>query len=559
MTNGGTTLTIKTTDTADANFTYKLERNYTPNTAYPSSSTWTVAVYTYNGSTLVETKTYSYTWTIADWDLDAYYPGGSYSVQAYNDVVSALSNDTAVAGYSKINVIASSANAYARHNATVASRVVTFQDGRTVSGANDTNHISNVISTAGSYSFTYTITDSRGLSKQYSGSYTVINSSAPTLNTFTCFRGDSSGNVSDSGTYIWILTVGSCDSLNGHNYFVTKAKIDSGSEVTLTDSRWTYLTSSASPQSTYVVTVTIADLLRSTTYTKTIQSEDIPLVIREGGKGVGIGSYCEGEGLISVGYQFSGAIKSKGDRIFGTCNLIDQNGLEQGGLDTTYGADYTTTAALRTPDYISIKPNTTYSISWIYPSGNMSARYYDSSKNFIGIGGVFTSSPSTFNTPSNCYYIRFELWHGSDTVPSDASGWQLEKGSPSTYVPFALDNVELTEKILRSPEISVGGNLSMSQYVIDTGFTVTLSKGWWAINALCAYQNSKPLIVSLMQYEGGFWRQLVRNDMIDIPNVQFLIASCVVNVTGATSTIHLFTKYEIAATNWCGIYAKKLV
>ena len=454
MTSGNTTLTIKTTDTADANFTYKLDRDYTPNTAYPSSSTWTVAVYTYNGATLVETKTYSYTWTIADWDLDAYYPYASYSVQAYNDVVSALGTDTAVAGYSKINVVASLSNAHGVHNATIASRVVQFQDGRTVSGANDTNHISNLINTAGSYSFTYTITDSRGLSKQYSGSYTVINSSAPTLNTFTCYRGDSSGNASDSGTYIWILTVGSCDSLNGHNSFVTSARIDSGSPATLTDSQWTYLTSSASPQSTYVVTVTIADLLRSTSYTKTIQSEDIPIVIREGGKGVGIGAYCEGEGLISVGYQFSGAIKSKGDRIFGTCNLIDMKSLEQGGLDTTYGADYPTTGALRTPNYIPISPSTTYAISWISPSGNMSARYYDLSKNYIGIGGVFTSSPSLFNTPSNCYYIRFELWHGSTTVPSEASGWQLEKGSiASPYVPYAMDNVELTDAVRNGAKI----------------------------------------------------------------------------------------------------------
>ena len=451
MTNGSTTLTIKTTSTADVNFEYNLARSYTPNTAYPSPSTWTVSVKTYNGSTLVETKNYSYTWNISDYDKSAYMPYASYSVQAYNDVVSQLGTDTAVAGYSKINVIASSANATARNNATITSRVVRFQDGRTVSGANDTNHISNLINTAGSYSFTYTITDSRGLSVTYNGSYNVISSSAPTIDVKECYRGDSSGNASDTGTYIWAKITTSYDSLNGHNAItVRQGQVSGMSAVNMSENTRVALASNtALVTNAYTVTFTATDRLRTTTVTRSIASEDIPLNIREGGKGVGIGAYCEGEGLISVGYQFSGAIKSKGDRIFGTCNLIDQASLEQGSLNGS-GIQEASTTRLITGFSSALSGNTKYTWQRVVSGGNLRAYLfeYNASKGFITYSSLGTAT-FTFTTNANTKYIRFlmEYTNSATILPSAISNLQLEEGSSaSPYVPYAMDNVELTER-----------------------------------------------------------------------------------------------------------------
>ena len=456
ITNGGTTVTVKDTSNDSVNFGYTMPYSYTPNTAYPSASTWTINIYTYNGGTLVETKTYTKTWQIREEDKNTVYlPVFSWSVQAYNDVVSALSTDTAIAGYSKINVKAAKANVTTAYGATIASRVVTFQDGYQVS-ADQTDHISHLITTAGAYSFKIRVTDSRGIYNEVSGTYNVSSSSAPTINITECYRGNNDGTANPSGQYLWATATASCDSLNGHNSLsVRKVQAAGFSAVNFTNGTRVQLASTASASSTYTVTFTATDLLRTTTATRTIPAEDVLFNARKDGKGVGIGAYCEGEGLISVGYQFSGAIKSKGDRIFGTCNLIDMASLVNGVFDSSANIVYGNTTRLVTEAYAKVDASTTYTVS-VLPNtirfGDFAC--YNASKTYIGLVTAVTSnteSTYTFTTLANTKYVRGVLLKKNTSAtlsPSEVTSLQLEKGSSaSSYVPYAMDNVELTKRV----------------------------------------------------------------------------------------------------------------
>lgn len=141
--------------------------------------------------------------------------------------------------------------------------------------------------------------------------------------------------------------------------------------------------------------------------------------------------------------KYNDCVSSIRDRVFGTCNILDMASLEQGYIKSADGLDGASTSALRTNVYISVSPSTAYTLSKSAPSGSLSVRYYGSSKNYLSSSG---GNLGTFTTPSNCYYIRVECWVGSTVNPSEASNWQLEKGSTaSPYVPYAMDNVELTE------------------------------------------------------------------------------------------------------------------
>lgn len=313
MTYVGDTLTIKDTDNADVNFTFTLDRNKTPNTAKPSSSTWTIKVYTYNGATLVETKTYSYAWSIKDGDDANYAPVISVNPvctalnSGWTGAITALGTDTCVAQYSKLRVSANKSDITFKYGASLPNgndcRKVEFSFGWTVNGKDATNYDTGIIYSAGVVSWTYTVRDSRGFTATKTDTFDVLAYNAPTLDIRSCYRGDSGGTASDSGTYIWVKAKQTINSLNNHNSATIKAQATGFSQVTLTNDTLTCIASSASPSNTYTVTFTLTDLINTRTYYGTIKSEDIPFDLREYGHGVGIGTYATDLDTLKIGYQ----------------------------------------------------------------------------------------------------------------------------------------------------------------------------------------------------------------------------------------------------------------
>lgn len=264
-----------------------------------------IRVVTYNGSTQIGTwETSAVTVTLLSGDT-AYLPTISANpvCEAYNDVVSALGTDTAVAQYSKLNVKADSANVYPKYSATIVSYVVTFSNGSTASGS-QLNHISSVIQSAGTVNWTYKVTDSRGYTAEKSGSYTVINSSAPSITNYTVYRGDSSGNAEDGGEYIYATATATCESLNGHNSVTLQGKVGSGSYQNMTNGTRKTLMSNADPNTQYVVTLKATDLLRTTTMDFILPSADCPFHIPSGKHGMGIGMKAQAsDNTLYVGYD----------------------------------------------------------------------------------------------------------------------------------------------------------------------------------------------------------------------------------------------------------------
>ena len=455
--NGGTTLLIKDTDNSATTFNYTLPYSYAPNTAAPSPSTWTVKVETYNGATLVGYIQTTCTFKIVD---NAYKPTFSTnpSLSIYNDVVSAFGTYVAVAGYSKLRLSATKAQISTKYNATVVSRSVTFSGGGgTFSDLNASTYTSNKYTAAGDFNCTYTVTDSRGYTLTWTNAIPINFKaySAPTLNVTSCYRGNSSHVESDSGTYAWgqasynICSLKGSDNVERNSVSAFRAQVSGFSAVNLSNNTLTQLASGLSVSNTYTVTFTITDVTGTTaTETRTIQSEDVPLHIREGGKGVGIGAYCEGEGIVNIGYKLGGALVAKGDRVFASVNKLDKSLIEQGDISGSNGAESASTIRLRS-GWIPVKPSTTYTLSMSSSAVFKYLYKYSASKGWLRVTALTSASPKSFTTDNDVYYIRVTMGYTNDAtiVPSDVSDVQLEQGSSkSLYVPYAMDNVELSKK-----------------------------------------------------------------------------------------------------------------
>jgi len=285
---------IKGTANASTNLSFTIDREYTPNTAYPSTATGTITVHTYNGSTLIGTKTASYSWSIRSDDTANYIPtlANNPVGDIYNDIVPDLDTNpkTAVVYYSKIKVTASKSDITTQQNATIASRKVIFDTGQEVSDVDASTYTSNAINTAGEHKWVYEVTDSRGFKCKYNGSgITFINSNAPTLENVSIYRGDSSGNPSATGTYLYAQATVNYDSLGGHNTITLTGTVDNGTAQAMTSGVRKTLKSDASATTAYLITVTVSDLLRSQNVTQQIPFSDMPFNVRKEGNGVGIG------------------------------------------------------------------------------------------------------------------------------------------------------------------------------------------------------------------------------------------------------------------------------
>ena len=303
---GGTTLTLKTTSSSATTITFTVDRQYTPNTAYPSNSDWTLTIATYNGSTLIGTMTYTKRFSIRS-DDTSYKPTLTAQpvASAVNETVTVLGTDTIALGYSKLKISANKANVSTKYGATISQRYVRFGGRYNVSGVNNTEYVSNLIEQGSDTSWAYVVVDSRGFESEWvTGSYPYYTVTPPRLTINECYRGNSDGTANESGTYIWATVTYDRDSINGKNAIrYKKGQVAGFSAVELYQTTRVALATSASAQSAYTVTFTIQDYFNTTTITRQIPSEDIPFSIREGGNGVGIGSYPVTNGACVFGYH----------------------------------------------------------------------------------------------------------------------------------------------------------------------------------------------------------------------------------------------------------------
>lgn len=124
-----------------------------------------------------------------------------------------------------------------------------------------------------------------------------------------------------------------------------------------------------------------------------------------------------------------------------TIDLTGKNllgvGFESGNININTGQDQINTDAVRIAGYVSINPNTQYTIS-----GAQKTRwgiYYTADKTFISSVQITSQATSgTITTPANARYFRYYL---PATTSTDLQE-QIEKGSTATaYVPY--NHIEL--------------------------------------------------------------------------------------------------------------------
>ena len=150
-------------------------------------------------------------------------------------------------------------------------------------------------------------------------------------------------------------------------------------------------------------------------------------------------------------------IISCGDRaknLFDKANATYKNGYYK----NDNGVEQTTNQSGYLTSYVSVKPNTTYTIQGSLKQTNQSTHiyalyYYDINKNWIYRTTTTDNPPYTFTTPNDCYFIQFQ--YRQDAYDEDTI--QIEEGSTATsYDPY-YDGYKIPVNV-RSDNLYVNGN-----------------------------------------------------------------------------------------------------
>lgn len=183
------TVATKTTATS-VSFTPPLTwANAIPN---KTSGECVYTIQTYNGSTLIGTKTKTGTLKLLASDGKPTISGITLTKIKGND------QDTFTEYVRTISEVKVTTNASGKYGATIKKYQVTI--GSSEYAATSSNTLTSGLNTAGNRPITVTVTDSRGYTNSSSTSVTVTDYDEPTITGFSAFRCDSGGTEADDGT-----------------------------------------------------------------------------------------------------------------------------------------------------------------------------------------------------------------------------------------------------------------------------------------------------------------------------------------------------------------------
>lgn len=266
-----------------------------PNNA---SGTATFTISTYNGSTLIGSKSYSSTFTVPSSiiptvTIDSISDGGDGTFDKFGFFIKSKSK-------AKFTITASSS-----YGATIKSYATKFNN-ETLSGATP---ISSIINGSGTLTATVTVTDSRGRTKTVTENIEVHDYNAPTMGNITCDRSDSSGNIIDEGENLRIYlkyNITPLNNLNDNFYKIEYKKSndpDTSYQSIMTGSGYevdSVLISDAlfSADYAYTIKVTVGDY-----FTSISREVDIPTAFtlydcNISGKGISFGRVSNQDGFI---------------------------------------------------------------------------------------------------------------------------------------------------------------------------------------------------------------------------------------------------------------------
>lgn len=283
--------------------TYLIPYNACPTNA--TTRTGSIQIISYNGTTQIGNAWSSSNYTVAIKSGDNHYRPSIGSVTTtISNTISALGSQ-AVVGTSKVYAQLPIGNVSVPEGGSVSSTKITFPDGKTKSGGNATiSETSNVINSA-TYTTTFEVTDSRGLTVTKTQSINAITVADPTFSSLEVYRANSSGVRDDTGSYIYAIAVPSYQAKIGSvdNSCSIAMSVNGGASISVTAGTLTRIYSDADTTTAYTVSASVSDLVHTTTVVRTVSAEAVSFNIKNEGDGIGIGKYASHTNAIDIAYD----------------------------------------------------------------------------------------------------------------------------------------------------------------------------------------------------------------------------------------------------------------
>lgn len=273
----------------------------------PDSSvgTGTLTCRTYNGGTLVGTKTVTFTATVPQ-SMKPALTNGWAAVSYDNSGTKASGIAAWVQGYSKAKAVFDSSKIACKQGAGIAKYAVTYL-GKTVE---ESPYRTETISTT-SATVRCTVTDSRGLTAWEDVTVELESYAPPMLVGADLYRADGEGAAADSGTHIAGVATAKFSSIGGRNTATIKGYWKSvggsyGEGVTLPFGAVGLVTGDVeiAGDRSYTAKIVVTDSLgNSTEFEENIPTEKVAFHLKEGGQGAAFGKAAEQDELLDVAWD----------------------------------------------------------------------------------------------------------------------------------------------------------------------------------------------------------------------------------------------------------------
>ena len=295
----------------------------------PDSSvgTGTLTCRTYNGGTLVGTKTVTFTATVPQ-SMKPALTNGWAAVSYDNSGTKASGIAAWVQGYSKAKAVFNGSKVTCKQGAGIAKYAVTYL-GKTVE---ESPYRTETISTT-SATVRCTVTDSRGLTAWEDVTVELESYAPPMLVGAALYRADGEGAAADSGAHIAGLATAKFSSIGGRNTATIKGYWKSvggsyGEGVTLPFGAVGLVTGDVeiAADRSYTAKIVVTDSLgNSTEFEENIPTEQVAFHLKEGGQGAAFGKAAEQDELLDVAWdaRFQGDVQVDGALQVGGKSLLD--------------------------------------------------------------------------------------------------------------------------------------------------------------------------------------------------------------------------------------------
>ena len=270
-----------------------------------ASGKGTLTCETYSGSTLIGTKTVTFTATVPQ-SMKPALTNGWAAVSYDNSGTKASGIAAWVQGYSKAKAVFNGSKVTCKQGASIAKYAVTYLGKTVEESPYRTETISNTSATV-----RCTVTDSRGLTAWEDYSIALLEYAPPALVGADLFRSDGEGTAADGGVHIAGVARARYSELGGLNSVTLKGYWKSvggsyGAGETLTVGTVGLVTGNVeiSADRSYIALLVLTDSLgNSARYEENIPTEKVAFHLKEGGKGAAFGKAAEQDELLDVAWD----------------------------------------------------------------------------------------------------------------------------------------------------------------------------------------------------------------------------------------------------------------